>query len=236
MAEVKRPGGALESRPVHFFWVVDCSASMSGEKIAQVNYAIRDALPGMRTAAEENPQASLMIRAMKFSDGASWLTADPIQVENYEWQDLGTECLTAMGAAFELLSAQLAMPPMPERALPPVIVVLSDGMPTDDYKTSLNKLLSMPWGKKAVKIAISIGEDANDTVLEEFTGNRELVLQANNAEQLYKAIRWASTVAKQVSSVKSREVVKDDQTGQSNAPQGIDLSGIPEPGDDDGVW
>lgn len=34
MAEaLKRPGGELESRPLHFFWVVDCSGSMYGEKL-----------------------------------------------------------------------------------------------------------------------------------------------------------------------------------------------------------
>ena len=37
MAEaLKRPGGELASRPLHFFWVVDCSGSMYGEKIGTV--------------------------------------------------------------------------------------------------------------------------------------------------------------------------------------------------------
>ena len=62
----------------------------------------------------------------------------------------------------------------------------SDGQPTDDYKKSLDKLLHLPWGKKAVRIAISIGQDADDDVLEQFTGNRELVLQANNPQALVK--------------------------------------------------
>lgn len=29
MADLQRPGGELASRPIHFFWVVDCSGSMS---------------------------------------------------------------------------------------------------------------------------------------------------------------------------------------------------------------
>ena len=41
---------------------------------------------------------------------------------------------------------------------------LSDGMPTDDYKKGLNKLKALPWFKKAVKIAISIGKDAEDDI------------------------------------------------------------------------
>ena len=40
MAEkMKRPGGELASRPLHFFWIVDCSGSMYGEKIGTVNHA-----------------------------------------------------------------------------------------------------------------------------------------------------------------------------------------------------
>ena len=95
---------------------------------------------------------------------------------------------------------------MPERALPPVIVLLSDGQPTDDYKRSLEKLKKLPWFRKAVKIAISIGQDADDDVLVEFCGNNELVLQANNAATLAKMIKWASTTASMVSAPSSKPI------------------------------
>ena len=38
---LKRPGGELASRPLHFFWIVDCSGSMYGEKIGTINHAIQ---------------------------------------------------------------------------------------------------------------------------------------------------------------------------------------------------
>jgi hypothetical protein len=54
--------------------------------------------------------------------------------------------------------------------------------------------MNEPWGKKAVRIAISIGRDANDEVLQEFIGNSELKpLAANSPEALVKHIKWAST-------------------------------------------
>jgi len=200
----KRPGGEMASRPLHFIWLVDCSGSMMGEKIQSLNYAIRQTIPDMRSAADENPNAQLFIRAVKFSEGASWHIATPTPVDEFEWIDLEAEGLTDMGKAFELVSNQLQMPPMPERALPPVIVLLSDGQPTDEYRKSLEDLLNLPWGKKAIKIAIAIGSDADTTVLKEFMNNSELpVLQANNPQALIKYIKWASTVAKQVSSPNS---------------------------------
>lgn len=258
MAEkMKRPGGELASRPLHFFWIVDCSGSMYGEKIGTVNNAIQSVIPDMVDAANNNPNAQLMIRTLQFSTGASWVTANPVPVEDFAWDDLEAGGVTDMGAAFDLLSAQLTIPPMSDRALPPVLVLLSDGQPTDDYKKNLDKLLHLPWGKKAVRIAISIGQDADDSVLEEFTGNRELVLKANNATMLTKMIKWASTAASMVSAPASR-VLEDKKatgipllsagndpfatsvpaTGGGNAPLILDMNNIPNPDDvdEDEVW
>ena len=67
---LKRPGGQLASRPLHFFWLVDCSGAMEGEKMESVNYAIKQTIPDMRAAAEDNPNAQLLIRTIAFSTGA----------------------------------------------------------------------------------------------------------------------------------------------------------------------
>lgn len=199
--KLNRPVGELANRPLHFFWVVDCSGSMSGEKIDAVNHAIQETIQPMKDEAEKNPNAQLYVRTLKFATGASWLTAEPVRIEDFAWEDLTIDdwAVTDMGKAFELIAAQLDMPPMPRRALPPVIVLLSDGMPVDDWKRPLEKLLSMPWGKKAVKIAIAIGKDADRSVLEAFTGNKETVFDASNPDMLVHLIKWASTVASTVS-------------------------------------
>jgi len=217
--EIRRPGGAMAKRPLNFFWVVDCSGSMIGDKIQQVNYAIQSTIPDMRDAAEGNTNAELLIQAMKFSSGASWITPSPVKIEDYSWTDLNASGLTELGKALDLLCAQLTIPPMSERALPPVIVLLSDGEPTDSYRPSLDKLLSLPWGKKAVKIAIAIGKDADRSVLQEFTGNSEYVLDANNPQALVAMIRWASTVASQVSQPSSR-MAADTTDVNSNVNNG----------------
>jgi uncharacterized protein YegL len=95
-------------------------------------------------------------------------------------------------------------------------------------KKGLTALQNLPWGKKAVKIAISIGQDSDDNVLCEFTGNKELVLQANNPQTLVKMIKWASTVAKQVSAPNSNP--------SANGPAEIDISNVPSASDDGDVW
>ena len=234
----KRPGGKLASRPLHFFWAVDCSSSMSGDKIGAVNHAIQEALPDMRAAAKDNPNAELLIRALQFSTGASWVTPAWTNVDEFFWTDMDANGVTDLGEAFRLLAAELSIPPMPERALPPVIVLLSDGLPTDNYEPSLKQLLALPWAKKAVRIAIAIGSEVDEDVLLEFTGNRELILHANNSSTLVKLIKWASTVAASVSKPNSRRSEDGDApaTDKSKAEaKGIPMETLPDTDEDDGV-
>lgn len=236
---MRRPGGELANRPLHFFWVVDCSGSMYGEKIGTLNHAIQETISEMVDAAADNPNAQLLVRTLQFSTGASWVTSTSVPVEEYSWEDLEADGVTDLGKAFELLAAQLSVEQLGERALPPVVVLLSDGQPTDDYKKQLDKLKHQPWGKKAVKIAISIGQDADDKVLTEFTGNKEMVLQANNASSLTKMIKWASTVASVVSAPASRVGIDDsgNNPGGSGAPAIFDMNDLPDPdGVSGGVW
>ena len=191
----RRPGGELASRPLHFIWVADSSGSMEQDgKIQALNTAIREAIPHMRKVAEDNPNAQVLVRAVKFSNGAQWHISQPTPVADFAWTDLAAEGETDMGKALELVAEQLRMPPMSERALPPVLVLVSDGQPTDDFEAGLKALMDEPWGKKAVRIAISIGRDADPEVLQRFIGNTELKpLAANSPEALVRHIKWAST-------------------------------------------
>ena len=170
----KLPGGALASRPLHFVWIADCSGSMGLDgKIQALNNAIREAIPHMQQVAAENPNAQVLVRAVAFSDGARWHLAQPTPVADFRWQDLKAGGVTDMGQAMKLLAEQLQPETMPARALPPVLVLISDGQPTDKFDTGLQALMEQPWGKKAVRIAIAIGDDADLNVLQKFIGHPE---------------------------------------------------------------
>lgn len=218
----KLPGGPLATRPLHFIFIADCSTSMKGDKIQALNHAIREAVPHMREVADGNPNAELLVRSVKFSAGAQWHQSQATKVQSYEWNDLHADGQTDMGLALKLVADTLKTPPMPERALPPVLVLISDGAPTDDFDSGLRALMSEPWGKKAVRIAIAIGEDAQLTVLQRFIGHPELQpLQANNAEQLVRYIRWASTAVVQAASAPASQT--------SATPTGVNVPLPPPP-------
>ena len=233
----RRPGGELATRPLHFIWIADCSGSMrSGGKIPALNTAIREAIPHMQTVAEENPNARVLVQAIKFADGAQWHIADPVPVANFRWTDLSADGQTDMGKALSMVADQLKIPPMTDRALPPVLVLISDGQPTDDFERGLKALLAQPWGKKAVRIAIAIGDDVDQDVLQTFIGNAEFKpLRANNPEALVRQIRWVSTAVLQAASAPASQTTVHLAAGV-NVPLPALPSPAPDPQQADDVW
>jgi uncharacterized protein YegL len=229
----KLPGGPLATRPLHFIFIADCSGSMGGDKIQALNHAIREAIPHMREVARGNPNAEVLVRSVKFGLGAQWHQSQATNVETFEWNDLSAGGMTPMGAALTLVAGTLKSPPMPERALPPVLVLVSDGDPTDDFDGGLKTLMAEPWGKKAVRLSIAIGEGVRLDVLQKFIGHAEIQpLVANNAEQLVNYIRWASTAVLQAASAPASQTTA--------APAGVNVPLPPPPvtapSDPNDVW
>jgi uncharacterized protein YegL len=229
---MRRPGGELATRPLHFIWITDCSGSMkSNGKIQALNTAIREAIPHMQRVADENPNADVLVRAIRFASGAQWHLAQETPVSQFKWSDLSAGGTTDMGKALTMVAEQLKIPPMSERALPPVLALVSDGQPTDNFPKGLAALMEQPWGKKAVRIAIAIGEDADHEVLRKFIGHPEIEpLQANNPEALVNYIRWVSTAVLQAASSPASQVSPPDQTApQPSGATSIGQSGMISP-------
>jgi len=214
----RRPGGRMASRPLHFIWLADGSGSMRVDgKIQALNHAIREAIPHMRTAARENPHATVFVKAICFADEARWMGEKLTPVSEFRWQDIEAGGVTSLGEALTMVGDVLQAPLMTDRALPPVIALVTDGLPTDDFQAGLNHLLSKPWGRQALRIVVAIGEDSASNEAQEvfraFMANDALrPFHANNPEVLAEQIRWVSTaVLKSVSSPAS--LISDPVTG-----------------------
>jgi uncharacterized protein YegL len=233
----KRPGGELATRPLHFIWLADCSGSMGVDgKIQALNNAIREAIPHMRQVADENPNAQVLVRAVRFSSGAQWHIAQPTDVSAFSWADLTADGVTDLGHALTMVAQQLRIPPMSDRALPPVLVLISDGQPTDDWQKGLQSLMDLPWGKKAVRVAIAIGEDADHETLQRFIGHAEMKpFQANNPEALVRAIKWVSTAVLKSASAPASQAAVGGQGGL-NIPVPVPVTDQPGPGSAGDVW
>lgn len=195
----------ITSRPLDFIWILDVSGSMHGEKIAALNYAIKEVLPSMKETAKKNLAQEIMVRVISFATEVN--CSERIPLNNFEWQDLEANGLSNLGKAFTELADILDEKNMPERGLPPVLVLITDGLSTDDYKKGLDLVMSKPWGKKAVRLAISLDSDIEIEVLEDFIDNKNIKpIKAENSTQLIQYIKFVSTVVlSNVSSAKGYE-------------------------------
>jgi uncharacterized protein YegL len=194
------PGGGIARRPLHVILLADCSGSMTGKKIQALNFAIADMLQYF-ASWEREQEKQIMIRAIAFATEPRWHVPEPLPAAQMRWTPLHAEPRgkTNMAPTFRLLAQALRNDPA-SRGLRPVLVLITDGLPTDtqaDFDGALAELLSVPAAKDAVRIAVAIESTAQSEALTKFIGNANLpVLVASDveqiADQLYRASLWVT--------------------------------------------
>lgn len=205
MGKLNAPVDKLPRKTLTVFFLIDTSGSMAGGKISSLNVAIRDTLPMLEQISSENTDTEIKIAALQFASGCDWMYPRPLPVEDFEWNDLEATGLTSLGAAYQELQKKLSQTSgfMQEAnaSCAPVMILFSDGVPTDDAKHGLDHLKENNWYKAAIKIAVAIGDDTNKDVLKEFANNNgEAVLTVHNINDLKKMIYLVSVTASQVAS------------------------------------
>jgi uncharacterized protein YegL len=199
------------------FFIVDTSGSMDGEKIGTVNTAIREVIPEIRDISDSNADALIKIAVLEFSSGTRWVTANgPVEAGQFNWNNMDAAGVTDFGAACGSLNEKLSTKAFMQEAtgsFAPALFLLSDGGPTDNWQSELQKLWQNNWFKASIKVAVAIGEDADKDVLKEFTGTMEAVLEVHNSAMLKKMIRFVSVRASQVASKSSNAVDPSQDSG-----------------------
>lgn len=201
------------------FFLVDTSGSMYGEKIGSLNDAIRETVPDLKDLSQSNPDAAIKIAVMQFDTNIRWLYPQPIDSEQFRWNDLQAGGLTELGAALLELNGKLSKTQFMQEAAgsyAPVLILLSDGGPTDNFDSALEVIKKNAWFKHAIKIAIAIGNDADKNVLAQFTGNSESVIEVHNKSALKAIIRFVSVTSSQVNSKSSsvEDASKQDKVNE----------------------
>ena len=139
---------SVPRRTMTLFFLIDTSGSMVGNKIGAVNDAVVNVLPMLDEISASNPDAEIKVAALEFSNGTNWLYDEPKLASDFIWQDVQADGLTSLGAACLELNSKLSRSGFMQAAsgsFAPAIILLSDGGPTDDYQSGLNKLKGNYW-------------------------------------------------------------------------------------------
>lgn len=187
------------------FYLVDTSGSMGGSRIGTVNAAMEECIPLLKEVAAANDDAEIKVAILQFSSGCSWITpaSGPIGLDDIIWNDLQAGGMTEFGVALAELDKKLSRNEYLNSqtgAYAPVILLLSDGDPTDNWEADLARIKQNNWFKHAIKIAIDIESGSDRSVLAQFTGNPEAILDAKDTATLKKMIHKVSVRASEFQS------------------------------------
>lgn len=199
---------AKEPRALPIFILADTSGSMRGEKINELNLALREMLNALNNVDDIRGKFQLCVVTF----GGDVNVIQPLaDIDSIILPELTASGNTPMGAAFELTKEMIEdREIVSSRAYAPTIVLISDGIPTDCTEEMYNSKNYAGWSSlaelhsgersgKSQRLALGIGADADYAMLKEFINNPEIpVIKANDASGITKFFRWVtmSTVAR----------------------------------------
>lgn len=159
-------------RPLPVLILADTSGSMQGAgKIGALNQALREMIASF--AQEDGSRAEIHAGIITFGGKASMHA--PLQpARQLRWKDMSAAGGTPMGAALDMAAGLLEdKAQIPSNAFRPALVLLSDGFPTDDYQGALRRVTQEGRAAKADRMAMAIGDDADEAMLRTFIGRAE---------------------------------------------------------------
>ena len=183
------------------FFLIDTSGSMKGKKMGELNTVMEELIPEIRKVGEADTEVKVAV--LTFSTDVRWMYSTPIPIEEFEWARLRASGVTSLGAALKELNVRMSRNGFlnsPSLSFAPVIFLMTDVYPSDDYKAGLKELQANSWYKFGLKAALGIGNEANDNILAEFTGSPDTVVHAYSGGQLAQMIKIIAVTSSQIGS------------------------------------
>jgi uncharacterized protein YegL len=174
---------APDAKPLPVILLLDCSGSMTGEKIQSLNDATRDMLEVFR--GTENGETEIHVAIISFGTEVS-LHQELTSAGDIQWQDLSAGGGTPLGVALQMAKAMIEdKDVVPSRAYRPTVVLISDGHPTDSWESPLQAFISEGRSQKCDRMAMAIGANADEGVLGRFIDDAQNPLfYSENAKQM----------------------------------------------------
>lgn len=202
------------ARPLPVIVLADVSGSMSANgKIESLNDAVAEMIETF--SEEDDSRAEIHVSVITFGNKGATLYKPLRPANATDWEPMEASGRTPMGQAFELAQQMIEdRDAIPSRAYRPTLVLVSDGVPTDDWRGPLERLLQSDRASKAMRFAMGIGADADHGTLKAFLANDEgRVFEAHEARQIKNFFRWVTmTVTTRSRSTNPNSVVMVEPT------------------------
>lgn len=242
MSDTFDPGGLTFSaaKPLPVVLLLDTSGSMAGQKIETLNTAVVKMLNTF--VKNEVHETEFLVSVITFG-GRATLVVPPRRASSVQLGSFRSEGGTPLGEALRMAKAMIEdRDQTPSRAYRPLVVLVSDGLPTDDWQGPLTEFVETGRSNKCDRMAMGIGVEAFSNgarmMLEKFVeGTKHEVFRAEQAAEIDQFFRFVtmSTVTRSLS--RDPNVVPPDDP----APNAVALTTVstdeePEDNPRDAYW
>lgn len=180
------------ARPLPVIVMADISGSMAADgKIDALNSAVAEMIAAF--AEEDDGRAEIHVAVATFGGDAA-LHVELTPASGVQWTPMKANGRTPMGAALDIVTDLIEdRERVPSRAYRPTVVLVSDGLPNDEWRGPLARLLGSERAAKAQRFALGIGADADHDVLRAFLDDAEgRVFEAHEAREIRKFFQWVT--------------------------------------------
>ncbi len=182
--------GYVRRLPVYL--LLDCSGSMAGDPILAVNAGL-DMIYQLLMA---DPQAleTVHLSLICFSSGVDQYRL--VSLDQFQPPQLTASGTTALGEALRILVQSIEQDlilntPTQRGDFRPLVFLLTDGEPTDNYRDAVYRLQQLSGSRKPTIVALGCGSAVNSAMLHEVTSN--VFLMHNVSPEAIKAFfKWIS--------------------------------------------
>jgi uncharacterized protein YegL len=187
--ELDRVGVMISPQPI--FLLLDMSGSMSGWRSESVAAAIARFLDF--ASSQPDIANARLLSIVTFNSEASVVLRLQDVSQIAQLPKLQPEGGTALGPALELLARELSdNTVLPFYARSPLVVLLIDGEPADDWRPKLNDFI-LRFGQRTARVSAALGEDGLVRAAAAFANTPVLgVADPTDSNELDSLFRWLS--------------------------------------------
>lgn len=178
------------ARPLPVILMADVSGSMAADgKITALNSAVAEMQAAF--AEEDDAQAEIHMAVVTFG-GTAALHLPLTPASEVRCTPMQADGRTPLGAALDIVTDLIEdRGRVPSRAYRPTVVLVSDGLPNDEWRGPLARFHQSERAARAQRFALGIGADADHDMLRTFLGDPESrVFEAHEAREVRKFFRW----------------------------------------------
>jgi uncharacterized protein YegL len=210
-------GEGLRRLPIYL--LLDCSGSMTGAPIEAVRRGVE--LFAQEIAADPYARQTAHVGVITFDSDARMVTSGLESAETFKAPQIEAAGLTSLGKALRVLQESIDKELRPsvmggeKGDWKPLVFILTDGEPTDDWQTPRNELLNRQQNKVLNVITVGCGPGIDEAELKAIAIGPTFRMDASEAS--FKTFfQWVSQSVRAVSKAVSQPGAGDAPSPMTN--------------------